>query len=194
MKQKKSERSHLCAHEEKLTGVAWGRDSSLSFLGGCHSDSSGEMRVGLLSLILLAKSGMSALGWSFKISLVDPLVQWIQSSSQRGQMSILRCVIHIWMWDELSCRETQLCPQSKVLHECLDSLLRVFCILYWLYSQWVTYGALGKPKSVAELLIAVENSETPSQGLRSLVVNVMNKWKRGEIAEPCKELCKEKEI
>jgi len=57
---------------------------------------------GLISLILPSKSGMSALGWLFKISLVDPLVQWIQSSSQRRQMSIPQCVI-LPIWREVGC-------------------------------------------------------------------------------------------
>ena len=65
------------------------RQGQQSFLGGCHSHSGGEMWVGLISLILLSKSGMSALGWLFKISLVDPLGQRIWSSSPwRAQVSI----------------------------------------------------------------------------------------------------------
>lgn len=158
MKQKKSESSRLCAHEELTDVVWWDRDSSLSFLGGCDSHSSGEVRVGLISLVLLSKSGISALGWLFKISLVTPWFSGSRAalSGDRWASPDVSSCPPIQMWDT---GDAQLCPHSKVLHKCLDGLLG----LCWLSRQWVTYGVLGKFKSVAELLIAVENGEIPLQ-------------------------------
>lgn len=90
---KEGKGSCLCAREEKLTDVMTGRSSSLSLQGGCHSDSGGVMQVGLISLFLQSRSGISALGWLFTIPLEDPLVQWTQSSSHWRQISIPQCVI-----------------------------------------------------------------------------------------------------
>lgn len=66
---------------------------------------------------------MPALGWLFKISLVDLLVQRIQSSSQWGQMIRRGCVIlHIYL--DVGCYPlAMLSFVHKVLHECLNGFL-----------------------------------------------------------------------